>query len=270
MKNKPHNKNVVVIVEGKSDLKAFEVVLPELYECVDESYQVFFTRVLEDDILKSGDITSKRGITPNNIEGLINKLLVGPVLARQKIYARDIDEIIHLVDMDGAYIPDDCITECSPEFNGGKYFYGEDGISAPSVDDVRERNQRKRDNMDALIGISEDVFHVHQNPENPRSKQSKVPYFVYYFSSNLDHFLQGDPNLLDPRKKIAGGEKFALEYGKDPEAALNRLLNDPDAAGDLTYAESWEFIRQRNLNSIHRHTNIDLLIKRLQSMVDSQ
>jgi hypothetical protein len=105
MGKKPRYKNVLFLIEGMSEKKAFEIAIPELFENIDESYQVFFPRIVEDGIEKGGDITSKYGITSETIEGCICKLFLDNFFEEQKIYPRHITEIIHIVDLDGAFVP---------------------------------------------------------------------------------------------------------------------------------------------------------------------
>ena len=45
---------------------------------------------------------------------------------------------------------------------------------------------------------------------------------------------------------------------------MEEMLNDLDAAKGMSYSESWEFAR-KGLNSLHRHTNINVLFELLKS-----
>ena len=62
----------------------------------------------------------------------------------QHYKASNFKQIIHIVDTDGAYIPDDCITlDTSLE----EVMYEDDGIHTANVSAIKDRNQLKRDNL---------------------------------------------------------------------------------------------------------------------------
>ena len=91
----------------------------------------------------------------------------------------------------------------------------------------------------------------------------RIPYSLYYFSCNLDHFIHNDANL-DSRLKCSLADTYARMYYGKPEAYMEEMLNDLDAAKGMSYSESWEFARE-GLNSLHRHTNINVLFELLKS-----
>ncbi len=106
-------KIVFVIVEGPSDKAALNVLLNSLYD--KNSVVVAVTY---------GDITTERYSTAGNIVAKIGDFV--RAYARNNHYkATDFQEVIHLLDMDGAYVPDDCIAEDS-EAHG--FVYSEDEI----------------------------------------------------------------------------------------------------------------------------------------------
>ncbi len=261
MGKKPRYKNVLFLIEGMSEKKAFEIAIPELFENIDESYQVFFPRIVEDGIEKGGDITSKYGITAETIEGCICKLFLDNFFEEQKIYPRHITEIIHIVDLDGAFVPNDVIRNGSNPSGEDKVFYGDDFICVNDVEKIINRNQRKRENIKHLVSLKQ--LNVRQNGDNPNSKQIPIDYSVYFFSSNLDHFINNNANMSS-EEKVRCADYFAYSYIDDIDGFVKFFTEDPDALNDMSYEDSWKYIMQEGqLHSLKRHTNINILLTRL-------
>lgn len=185
MGKKPKEKHILILIEGSSEQTIFEMSLPEMFDAIGDDYNVHFAFICEDGNDVRGDITSKHGVTPDKIEGLISKLYVGHVLEVDKFYARDISEIIHIIDLDGAYIPNENIVQGDNPNGEDKPFYTESTIINRSVSSIEERNKRKRDNIAALLTLPKGRIRVWHNPDNPKSKQSTIPYSLYYFSTAI-------------------------------------------------------------------------------------
>lgn len=266
MGNKPKYKNVVFLVEGKSELKVFRLAIPMLYDHIDTNYKVHFPIISEpsaemDTYLDiGGDITSQRGSNPQTVMGCICKQFLERFFDETKVYPRHVSEIVHIVDMDGAYVPDEMIRVGQNPTGERKTYYAENCILTDNVPKIVQRNARKRENIDYLV--QQHTIRVRQNQDNPASKKQEIPYSIYYFSSNLDHYIHRSPNLTS-REKINLSDQFSCGFLDDIEGFAQYFITDPDSAQGMTYEESWEFIRQRNLNSLARHTNINLLFERL-------
>jgi len=89
-------KIVYIIVEGPSDETALGVILSRIYSGSEVHVEI-----------THGDITSDENIASNNIEEKINDFMAG--YAQHTFYKDDFQQVIHIVDMDGAYIPDKCV-----------------------------------------------------------------------------------------------------------------------------------------------------------------
>ena len=87
-------------------------------------------------------------------------------------------------------------------------------------------------------------------------------YEIYFFSSNLDHFINNDANVETGKKYLA--DQFVRSYGLNTEKFSKYFFEDKCSVGHMGYEESWEFIRE-NSNSVKRYTNIDCLIRSLMS-----
>ena len=285
---------VLFIVEGCSDIKTFITSIPAIYEKIfGESIKVKFATIDEDakkkhlkkyyqkkkergDIeinenklekinieMSGGDITIIQGIYKNNIEEKIYELIVKPFLRRleciRKVYyEKDISEIIQIIDLDGVYIPDIAVIE---NLNCEKFIYNDDGIVCNSIDNAIYRNERKRDVINKLLSIS-----------SIKIKSKTVKYSLYFFSSNLDHFVHNNANLPQA-DKMRKAYEFLEEYNnKDDDKRLDYFFKlfseDEDALQNMTYEESWNYIRNREaMESIKRHTNLNILFNKLREQI---
>lgn len=93
MGKRPKRQIVLFLVEGKSDRKALQLAIPELYDRIDENIEVFFPTMVEDEEEKGGDITSKIQVWPRNIEEKIYELFLKNFFDEQKIMPKDITEV---------------------------------------------------------------------------------------------------------------------------------------------------------------------------------
>ncbi len=88
-----------MIVEGPSDEDALGVLFHRLFDC----HEVFIEVV-------HGDITADYSIAPADIAKAVMQLVKGASLPIP-FSRKDIQQVIHIVDMDGAYIPDGFVVE---------------------------------------------------------------------------------------------------------------------------------------------------------------
>ena len=251
MKGKrPKRKVVLFLLEGQSEINAMKPAISALYDSIDPEIEVFFPTIVEDGCDIRGDITSKLGISPDVIEGCIYKLFLKTFFDTEKLYPKDVTEIIQIVDIDGAYISDEHITLGDNPNGEDKPYYDYNGIITKDVENIVQRNKRKRDNLDYLSSLSE----IHTKSKRPK-------YSVFFFSSNLDHFLYGDANL-SARDKTSKADEYAARYELDPDGFVSAIKATPGALLGMDYEQSWQFIKEGD-NSIKRHTNINILLDRL-------
>lgn len=243
-------KVVLFLVEGQSEINALKPAISALYDSIDPEIEVFFPTIVEDGCDTRGDITSKYGISPDVIEGCIYKLFLKTFFDVEKLYPKDVTEIIQIVDLDGAYIPDEQVKYGENPKGEDKPYYYDNVISTTDVESIVQRNKRKRENLDYLSSISE-----------IQMKSKRPKYSVFFFSSNLDHFLYGDANLSIRDKTIKAGE-YAARYDLDPDGFVSAIKATPGALLEMDYEQSWQFIKKGD-NSIKRYSNINLLLERL-------
>ena len=175
---------------------------------------------------------------------------------RKELLPKDISEIIQIVDTDGAYIPDECVVLDSSLSEEDSPFYKDDKIACLDVDKIVKRNEQKSENLDYLSSCT-----------TIKVRQKTVPYSVYYVSCNLDHYLHRSANL-DYRMKRSLADTFARTYIGDVEGFIKEISDDPGAVKGMSYDESWNYIKE-DKNSLHRHTNLNLLFEKLIAKAES-
>lgn len=227
----PRKKIVFIIVEGPSDDEALGVILNRLYDKNAVHLEIVH-----------GDITSERSVTPKNIAAKIGNLVRGYAAANHYKVA-DFQEVIHLIDMDGAYISEDFVAE---DAEMEKPFYTTEEIRTARPKHLIERNRRKSENVNRICFINR-VW-------------NSLPYSAYYMYVNLDHVLYNKPNSTDEEKET-NAYLFAKKY-KENLADFLRFISDSDFSVCLDYRQSWEYI-QEGRHSLERHTNLGICFKEM-------
>ena len=252
-------KIVLMIVEGPSDVEALAEPLANTIYALDPDIE-FYPSYLGDKATKSsetedrGDVTSKYGVNPTSVEHVIDKLYLRPFFQNTPFYPKDITKIVHVVDTDGAFVPNECIMPAAQGAIG--HIYHDDSIVTSDVPGIIERNERKADNLRHLASIA-------TIKTGYDKKKRAMPYGIYFFSSNLDHFLHGDANI-DSHKKVLLAKEFADRCCKRPSLFFDTIQGDARFVG-CDYAESWSLI-QAGCSSLERHTNIGNLIDEFQRL----
>ena len=229
----PSRKIILFIVEGITEQTCLAYTLSKLLN----DNQVEFA-------VLSGDITTSKGVTLSNAAAKLGDIVRG--YASRTFRASDFLEVVHLVDMDGAYISDDYVsikkadTPSDPS-KPQRPYYSKDHIYSNNVEAIITRNHQKAEILDKLIDI--------------KRIWKTIPYSVYYFSCNLDHIMHNNSNLAE-RDKYKYANSFDKTYGNNPQAFLKFLLHT-DFAVKGKYDETWEFIKADN-NSLNRYTNFHL------------
>ena len=296
MGKRPRRKIVLFLVEGQSDRNALRNVISELYDEIDENIEVFFPVINRDGIDVGGDLMvsvnfdekDRTGGKPDKIrekniaaiEKKIEEYFLDDFFDREKIYPKDIYKIVQITDLDGAFIPAEAVCGRGRGESGGcelgeagvcgeadvcgsgrsrgesdvcesgreKPYYGKDRIVCSDRDFMIRRNITKSYNLNIMSSLS-----------TIKVGSKRIPYSLYYFSCNLDHFIHNNANL-DPRLKCSLAEAYARMYYGRPEAYMEEMISDQGSLKGMGYPESWEFARE-GLNSLHRHTNINVLFE---------
>jgi hypothetical protein len=143
-------------------------------------------------------------------------------------------EIIHIIDTDGAFISDDRVVE---DPFAVKAVYTPTEIRTANVEGMRHRNDVKSQCLNRLSAAQ---------------KIWGIPYQVYYMSCNLEHVLYAKQNASDEEKE-KDALTFARQYRQDVKGFV-RFITESDFSVATNYVESWNYIRQ-GVHSLERCTN---------------
>lgn len=255
---RPRRKFVFLLVEGKTDRRALYGPISSLFDSLPtegESYDVrCFLPEIDGD--RGGDITSYGGICRETIEKEINKRFLRAFFkgSHPYVYPKDVSEVIHIVDLDGAFVPDENVIAGGPGPDAEKgAFYDDPLIWASDVEEILRRNRQKSLNVGYLSTLSEIEI-------GRGGGKRKVPYSIYYFSANLDHFIAGDANMPSS-EKINAADSFSRLCGDDHLAFMGQLRAIGACVEGMSYDESWEHAIE-GTNSLSRGSNINLLFER--------
>ncbi len=219
-------KIVFVIVEGVSDDEALSGVLSRWFD----KNKVFF-------YVMRCDITTQDGVRPDNIRARITRV-IQEYAANNFFKKIHFQQVIHITDMDGAFMPDDRVIEDATQ---NRAHYSTDGIRCKNRSDILIRNKQKRENLEKLSSAKE--------------MWTTIPYSIYYMSCNLDHVLYNKLNTSDEEKEN-NAHQFAKQYKQDIPGFVH-FISKSDFSVSGSYAESWAFIKQEK-RSLERYTNLGL------------
>lgn len=261
MGKRPRRQAILFLVEGDSERKALSDRLAAFFNDIDENIEVFFPEIVEtradidpnDPTAKyeiGGDITQRYDVYPGNYDEKVYEYFLDDFFDINGLMPKDIIRVFQIVDMDGAYISDDLITEFDDPTNTGKPIYQKDGIQCKCKEVIARRHRRKRTVIDYL-----------KSKETIKVKSKTIKFSALYFACNLDHFLHNAPNMAG-WDKTGAAEAFSDSFIDNPQGFIDFFRKDEDSAKGCTYDESWTYITQPDsLVSLHRHTNFNLLFE---------
>lgn len=253
---------VCICVDGPSDIDALSLPFQDLFDQIGQDEIEVQFRYADFQNRNHGDITSMTGVEPENIERYIYKYYFKNIDKRTDLGWKDVTTIIHIIDIDGAYVPKDDIKLFTTEeeaianslITAGtskNTLYLADHIAVRSnLSHRQDTLSRKRKNIEYLRGIKEISV-------GTRS----VRYELYYFSCNLDHFLHGDANMT-------GAEKMrnAAEFSDKVTDAdtLVAYFSENEFCPNVDYEQSWKLLRY-NTASLQRGSNVHLLVDKIRA-----
>lgn len=219
-------KVIMFIVEGPSDEAALGTIMKEIFA---QNHIRF--------IVVRGDITTKNDVSPNNV---VNKIydMVKLEKDRYRYRTSDFSQIIHIVDTDGVFIPDDMVVEHD---NTGTLYYT-DHIATKNINYILRRNDKKRK---VLLTLER------------TTKINSIPYRIYYNSCNLEHVLYNELRDISDEEKQVMSDDFAEKYeGRSNE--FKDFISNTKIASPGKYKDTWRFIKE-DVNSLNRHSNMHLI-----------
>lgn len=219
-------KIVFVIVEGPSDEEALGLFFESIFD--KNSVHVHVVH---------GDLTTRSG----NIKHAIANEVRG--YAKSNHFKKgDFQEVIHIVDMDGAYIHDSGVIEDSTAKDP---MYSTTEIRTSSPEKIRSRNAQKKNNLNVISSL--------------KKVWGSVDYKSYYMSCNLDHVLYNKLNCSD-NEKARLSHAFAKKYKKDVSGFV-KFISDSDFSVPGDYNATWDFIKNEK-HSLERHTNLGICLEK--------
>ena len=248
---RPTKKVILFVVEGDSDKHSLERPIQNLLQGNDQEIEATF-------LVADGDITSDSRINPDNIEKKMNRFYFEPFFsANEFYYPKDIIEVVQICDLDGTFVSDNyCKAFDANHYANEGFIYDPPYIYGKSQQAVIDRNHRKAENIRYLLTLN-----------SIKVKTKTRPYSVYFFSSNIDHYLHNKLNT-SVRDKINAAGEFADKCDENPKWLLEQICQSPNAIKNISHTESWDFIMEK-CNSNERHTNFNLYLERLLSTLDS-
>jgi len=231
-RKKLKKKVLLFLVEGANDEAALGKALDNLHK-----------NHSQDDLIRigmtHGDITSDFRVKNVTHEVVTH---VKKYLADYKLKRSDIYEIVLLLDMDGAFVPDEVILQ-SDKYS--RAFYCEDKILHKNPEVLQKTHKHKQSHINKLLTLNKVLV--------------DVPFSVYFVSCNLDHLICGNANLTD-REKSSAADDFSMKYGEDADGFL-KFFHDPKINLDSSYKKSWDAIKQE-LNSLKKYSNMNVFLDR--------
>lgn len=226
--NMSEKKVIAFIVEGASDEAALGTIMKEYFS----NNKVQF-------VVVHGDITLKDYVSNDGILKKINEQIES-VKNKYRYVQNDFIKIIHIVDTDGVYVPEQDIKKADIE----KIQYYEDHISAKNINVIIRRNEQKGDILYKL---------------RKTGKVNGIPYRIYFNSCNLEHVLYGELKDYSDEEKQRLSDDFADRYDGKAEEFIE-FISALTIAVPGTYKETWDFI-EKDKNSLNRYTNMHLIFE---------
>ena len=181
----------------------------------------------------------------SNVRDTVRQFVLDRIESRHAYDWGDIDRIVHIVDLDGAFVPDDCIRQGT----GRGFVYGEDFIAARKPESVAARNREKAASLRDLVECRELTY-----------KRRRVPYGVYFLSCNLEHALYGLTRDCTNREKRLLSTAFDRKIGQRPQAFARLLRSDAVRVPGDDLDATWDYVQQ-GTRSLERGSNLFLVLE---------
>ena len=239
------NKILLFLVEGYTDIQSLEYPFGLYFDDVQPEFNLHFLKPISE----KGDISGSFSVDEKNIHKHIeNWWGISSFLKKNGFSNSDIVEIVQIIDIDGIYINDDLIIQ-NPFLNHVKYLDNE--IQCKVKTRIVDRNLRKRHNITTLKSL-----------KRVKVGEKNIPYSIYYFCCNLDHYIHGERNM-EKRAKVIKAEEFAYQFDTGEE--VYKYFTDDDNTTSVNYIsdfkKSWLKLKESNI-SLSPCSNIGLLLQK--------
>lgn len=226
-------KVVLLLVEGGCE----EVLLYNRLRCLFRQHNIRFH-------IQHGDILYDLDRPEEPIKSVIGNA-VNEFMIKSKFRPEDVFCVLHIIDMDGCFIPEDAIVidETQKELT----LYHDDRITVPhekQKQQIATRNADRSTNINIMKALDKIL-------------SGEIDYRMYYFSRNLEHVLFKEPNPEKDRK-FPVVERFIEQLEIPIEDFLQESM--PLLTGADPYMESWNWISERTA-SLQQYSNVSLLFE---------
>jgi hypothetical protein len=223
---------VIAIVEGANDQVGLTQLLSHFaklkYANPDLQFEVIGT-----------DLTQYKTVLPEDITQIVQEG-VEDFLNRYRLEPGSLVEVLQICDIDGAFLE----TSRLSSLPSHSIHYDETLITCVCPEEIKLRNERKREHLAVLSGLSSIVI-----------AGKTVPYSIYYFSCSAeDVFFSRKNNSKGAKKHLA--LILDKEFATDPEKTIGRF-RDPLLFPFDDYRKSWTVL-QNETTCIKRLSNLNL------------
>lgn len=240
---------VIALCEGKTDIPYLNIPLDAYFQ---DKYGAKCKIVSI-----GGDVTSDLSIDDCDYIKIVSDYIEEKLGdSKNKIdcdIAKNIKEIVHIIDIDQAYISEDKMT-VDPEVEG--FLYTRQGTISNSKNKIKERNANKIKNINKLLSTKTlNIF------------GSEIPYSLYFYSVNIDDFYNENALNLSSSDKARLAALFERRYllkqtNKGKVKLFLDLIknNNPDNFPN-NLKESWDYITFDN-HSLLKCSNVNMIIEK--------
>lgn len=187
------------------------------------------------------------------VEQKVRDTIRGFILQRiesRHVYAwNDLMQIVHVVDLDGAFIPDERVLQGSSPGT----VYGEDFIRTADVAAMLKRNHEKASCLNELIACSALTC-----------RRKAVPYSIHFVSRNLEHALYGLARDCTDEEKRALSVAFSEKCRRSPEFFAQLLYSRDVKVPGNDLRSTWTYA-EKGVHSLERGSNLHLLVENADS-----
>lgn len=251
---------ILFIVEGRSDLVHLQYPLQKLFNSAYPGKYNIEVRHTDGDLMtKTDDMNTMN--TKKVLKELNNSVRASLTQGASHFSLEDIEMIIQIADTDGAYVPDACVQSKAGQ---KKAFYDDiqGKIFHENRDFIVARNHKKSAILRDMIKREK----LEIKPKKPAKKGENphgiwIPYRIFYFSCNIDHYFHDNANPSDEQKRYYAND-FLEETKKDPKNYFTRRIVELSQEKRWGYEESWNWLED-GTNSLKRRNNLDILVKPL-------
>lgn len=239
---------VVVVLEGPSDKKYLKQPLEAYFR---EKYNKTCR------LVAVTDLTGNPEISEEEFFPQLRKSIEIGLSSKENMINEDvavmITEVVHIFDIDEAYIDNNHIIENTDK---DEFFYTREGIQYCKKSDVEKRNKRKQKRIEFLLGQPEIMLF-----------DKTFPYNKYFYSVNIDDFHYDDALNLDKDTKNKKAAEYERKYlvKKSPQGKLKLFLKIFEKTNPKdfpkTLSETWEYISRDN-NSLKKCSNVFLIVSK--------